>query len=266
MSAFKFACCLIQFGGEEKGNLHKVLREVAEAGWDGVEGLRVSSADELVHVAAVARRYGLHWVNMLGQTGLDTVSYNITLGNTTAEIPALSRRDYGGDHPTALDYERAARSLDEILGFCTQHGIKGFHHAHLRTLIETVEDAESLLSRAPDLWLLLDTGHLIAAQSDPMRVFGNELLRKRIGHVHLKDFHADDPAVWDRRTQEFGETARFAELGQGNAGLRVASVLESLQRVGYDGWVSVELDRPYPPKPAAEAAVANRKYLASLGY
>jgi len=43
-------------------------------------------------------------------------------------------------------------------------------------------------------------------------------------------------------------------------------VLQALETVGYDGWVSAELDSPYPPKPAAEAAKANREYLRQLGY
>ena len=77
---------------------------------------------------------------------------------------------------------------------------------------------------------------------------------------------ADTPAAWDYRTQRFGGQARFAELGTGNLGLDVKAALEGLESVGYDGWVSVELDRPYPPRPPAEAAVVNREYLRSLGY
>ena len=99
-----------------------------------------------------------------------------------------------------------------------------------------------------------------------MQVFESERLRNRIGHVHLKDCHADDPATWDYRTQRFGEQARFAELGAGNLGLDVKAALEALEVVGYDGWVSVELDRPYPPRPPAEAAMVNREYLRGLGY
>ena len=143
---------------------------------------------------------------------------------------------------------------------------EGFLHAHLRTLIETVDDAERLMAAAPDLWLLYDTGHLLAAGSDPMQVFERDGLKHRIGHVHLKDAHADDPGNWNHRTGKFREEARFAELGAGNLGLDVKAVLEKLEEVGYEGWVSVELDFPYPPKPAAEAAKANRDYLRGLGY
>ena len=49
-------------------------------------------------------------------------------------------------------------------------------------------------------------------------------------------------------------------------GFDARAALEKLEDVGYDGWVSVELDRPYPPKPPAEAAKSNRDYLRGIGY
>ena len=240
---------------------------MAEAGWDGVEGIGISSSDDLIDMATLASRFGLHLVNVGGHgPAIDAVKYNITLGNDAAEVPGLGRSDWGGDNPTETDFEQAAQTLDEILDFCDQHNIKGFHHAHLGTMIETVEDAEQLMSAAPKLWLLFDTGHLLAAGSDPMQVFDKPILRNRIGHVHLKNFHANDPQSWNHRTQKFGEQGRFAELGAGNVGLDVEAVLSALAEVGYEGWVSAELDRPYPPRPPAEAAKVNRGYLASLGY
>ncbi len=266
MPSFMLACCLIQWAGEEDENLEQVLREVAEAGWDGVESYVVKSAEELVWAASLARRYGLHWVNIISPQPFEMVRYNATLGNEAVEVPFRWREDFGGDRPSPADYERAARSLDEVLAFCRSHRMKGYHHAHLGSMIETVDEAERLLSAAPDLYLLLDTGHLLAAGDDPMRVFASSILRGRIGHVHLKDFHADDPATWNHRTCRLGERGRFAELGRGNFGLDVGAVLRHLQEAGYDGWVSVELDRPYPPRPPAEAAHANREYLRRLGY
>ncbi|MBB14068.1 hypothetical protein CMK22_02295 [Candidatus Poribacteria bacterium] len=267
MSKFKLACHLIQFAGEQNENPEKVFREVAEAGWDGVEGISINSGDHLIEMATLANRFGLHLVNVGGRgNSIDTIKYNIALGNGAAEVPGLRRSDWGGNYPTELDFKQAAQTLDEILDFCTQHSIKGFHHAHLGTMIETVEDAEKLMSIVPELWLLFDTGHLLAAGSNPMQVFEEPVLRDRIGHVHLKDFHADAPQSWDHRTHKFGEQGRFAELGAGNAGLDIGAILSSLVEVGYDGWVSAELDRPYPLRPPAEAARVNREYLGNLGY
>lgn len=267
MGKFKLACHLIQFAGEQNENPEKVFREVAEAGWDGVEGIGVSSSDELVEMATLASSFGLHLVNIGGQgSAIDAVKYNITLGNDAAEVPGLRRSNWGGNNPTEADFKQAAQTLDEILDFCDRYNMKGFHHAHLGTMIETVKDAERLMSVVPKLWLLFDTGHLLAAGSDPMQVFDKPILRNRIGHVHLKNFHADNPQSWNHRTQKFGEQGRFAELGAGNVGLDIGAVLSALTEVGYEGWVSVELDRPYPPRPPAEAAKVNREYLASIGY
>ena len=160
MGEFRLACHLIQFEGEEKENPEKVLSEAAEAGWDGVEGLAVSSSDELVELAVLARRYGLHIVNIYDfqARGIEGTRYNLTLGNDATEVPGRSRAAFGGPYPTDEDFERAAGSLEEVLAFCAQHDIKGFHHAHMGTMIETVVDAERLLSAAPELWLLYDTG------------------------------------------------------------------------------------------------------------
>ena len=267
MGKFRLACHLIQFRGEHRENPDKVFREVAEAGWDGVEGVGALSAEELVELAVLARSFGLRLVNIeAGNSPVDRVKYNIVLGNGAVEVPSRRRADWGGDDPTDEDIERAARSMDEVLSFCKRYGIKGFHHAHLRTLIETVEDAERLMSAAPDLWLLYDTGHFLAAGSDPMQVFENDDLKHRIGHVHLKDCHADDPATWNHRTQNFNEQARFAELGEGNLGLDTKAVMTKLEEIGYDGGVCVELDRPFPPKPPADAAKSNRERLRELGY
>ena len=268
MGKFRLACHLIQFAGEQSQNPEKVLREVAEAGWDGAEGMLAGNAEELVDLAAMAGRFGLHLVNVRvpEYRSIRSVKYNIALGNGAAEVPMLRRRDWGGDNPGDEDFERAARSIDDIVAFCSDHGIKGFHHAHLDTMIETVEDAERLLAASPDLWLLFDTGHFLLARSDPMQVFQSERLHGRIGHVHLKDFHADDPNAWNHRVHRFNEQARFAELGKGNFGLDVKAVLQGLEEVGYDGWIAVELDRPYPRRTPAEAARVNREYLRDLGY
>ena len=64
MGKFRLACHLIQFRGEQHENPEKVLAEVAEAGWDGVEGLKIDSGDDLVAKANLARKNGLHLVNV----------------------------------------------------------------------------------------------------------------------------------------------------------------------------------------------------------
>ena len=215
MSKLKFACHLIQFGGEQQENPEKVLREVADAGWEGVESVPFEGAEGLVEMATLARSLGLHIVNA-GGAGLDRVRFNITLGNNAAEVPSLRRSEWGGPDPSDADFENAARTLDDILAYCDAHNIKGFHHAHLGTMLETVDDAERLVggsTRVSGCYLIQDTCSL--REAIRCRSFESENLRNRIGHVHLKDCHADDPETWDYRTQRFGEKARFRGTGCG---------------------------------------------------
>ena len=57
MGKFKLACHLIQFAGEQNAPPEKVFREVAKAGWNGVEGIGVSSGDELVEMETLASSF-----------------------------------------------------------------------------------------------------------------------------------------------------------------------------------------------------------------
>ena len=127
---------------------------------------------------------------------------------------------------------------------------------------QTKEDADRMLAAAPGLYLLLDTGHLTCAGSDALETLWAH--KDRIGHVHLKDFWADDPATWTWPGSKFGEEGRFKELGDGNMGLDIPGILKALEEINYEGWVAVELDRATIPMELA--AKKNREYLKGLGY
>lgn len=258
---YRFACHLITWGNEPRQDPEKVLSEVASAGYEGVEGLPIKSAEHLVEMAVLASKYNLHIVNAGGGSAETSINYNITLGNKASEVPACSRSNFGGLDPSDDDFRRAGESLKDYIAYAKEHNIKPFHHAHLWTMIETVEDAEKMLKYAPGLYLLFDTGHLTAAGSNALEVF--DKLGDKIAHVHLKDFVANDPKTWNHRKSKWGEEGRFEELGKGNMGLDVKAILKGLENVGYDGWVSVEQDQATHHSPA-ETAKVNMEYIKSL--
>ncbi|MBU0607019.1 MAG: sugar phosphate isomerase/epimerase [Armatimonadetes bacterium] len=262
MAPFKICCHLIQYAGREKEEPEWVLDNVAAAGYDGCEGFGPQTPEELVAVAMLAAQRGLHLVNIGGPTPEAKLQHNVTLGNDACEVPAARKNEFGGPDPTDADFAAAAATLTDIIARCEQHHVKPFHHAHIGTMIETQEDAERMLAAAPGLQLLLDTGHLTCAGSDALATLW--ACRDRIGHVHLKDFWAVDPATWRWPGSKYGEEGWFRELGDGNMGLDVPGVLKALEEIGYDGWVSVELDRATVPM--EEAARKNRDYLGGLGY
>ena len=260
---FRIACHTIQWGGKQNQDPESVIKVVADAGYDGIEGFKIESADQLVHIASLCAKHGLQLVNAAGPTPEERFKYNATLGNKACEVPALRRGEYGGQNPSDDDFRRAADSVAEACAVAKTLGIKPFHHAHINTLIETPADADKLLGYAPGLYLLFDTGHMLAANSNPLDVF--KTLSDRIAHVHLKDTTAKDPKTYKRWECKFGEDAWFQELGKGNLGFDGAAVLTGLEEIGYDLWVSVEQDRPTHHDPD-QTAYVNRDYFRSLGY
>ncbi len=259
---FRIALHLITWRGEQHENPEKCFRVAAGCGYDGVEGVKADDPEQLVELAALAARWGLRVVNVNADDRVERVRYNVALGNEAAEVGSLRRADYGGRQMTEEDVARAVADLEDLIELAVSHGVTPFHHAHRGTIIETAEDAAMVLAAAPRLQLLLDTGHLLCCGSDPIDV----LLAHpgRIGHVHLKDFHADDPTAWNNWESEWGVDGYFEELGQGNFGFDVATFMHELDRSGYDGWVSIEQDTS---RRAPElSAKANRDLLRSLGY
>jgi inosose dehydratase len=82
-----------------------------------------------------------------------------------------------------------------------------------------------------------DTAHLAAGGGDPA-----ELIRAysdRIAHIHLKDL--------------VREPVSFRPLGEGD--LDFDSILSAIHKVGYDGWLVVELDT-YDGDPQVAAEIS----------
>ncbi len=259
---FKIALHLITWRGEQHEDPEKCFRVAAECGYDGVEGVKADSAEDLVELAALAAKWGLHIVNVVAPGKSERVLYNCALGNTAAEIGSLRKADFGGREMGPEDVRRAADELHPLIDLACSLGMAPFHHAHRGTIIETAEDADAVLAAAPGLQLLLDTGHLLCCGADPLAVLRRH--SGRIGHVHLKDFWAHDPATWDNWTSTWGEDGDFEELGKGNVGFDAGELMHELDRSGYQRWVSIEQDRSR--RDPAVTAKANRDFLRSLGY
>lgn len=141
------------------------------------------------------------------------------------------------------DYARLAAALDEVTELAEEHGMQACYHPHLTTIVETPDEL-ALLMPHTRIGFCPDTAHLAAGGGDPAA-----LIRQypdRIRHVHLKD------AVL--------EPLSFTPLGEGD--LDFTDVMAALGEVGYDGWLTVELDE-YNGHPKAAAEIS-KAYLDSL--
>ena len=258
--AFKIAAHLCGWPREVAEDKKRVMEIVRDAGYDGVEGMAAETAEELVATAALAAEYDLRLINVSSSDPLLKARFNATLGTGAAEVPAGRKP---GHEPSDAELDAICDTLRPHVETFARFGLKPFHHIHVGCILETTDDCERVLKRLPGLWLLYDTGHLQAANCDPMEVLGR--YPEAIGHVHLKNFWTQDPAAGsDRHHPDFWKTSRFCDLREGNCGFDVGACLKGLEEAGYEGWISVEED--HPQRDIADVVRDNRAFLAELGY
>ena len=153
----------------------------------------------------------------------------------------------------------ARRVMDEA-------GLRTVFHHHIGTWVETPEETRRLLAMTDPaiLGLCFDTGHWAFAGGDPVQ--GIQELADRIWHVHFKD-HEPKIARQSRELGWDGPTSVgkgvFCELGRGDVDF--PRVVDTLQDIGYTGWIVVEQDVLPGMGSPKESAARNRTYLRSLG-
>ena len=229
----------------------RVLAELAAAGYEGIELGPLGWLDP-----ATAARHGLEltggYIPIPFGDGHGPLDETLDLFDAVAPDARPIIADEGD--PTApLDHAEVAR----VVGHIRARGYEPTVHHHMGTRIETRAQIQQLLDSV-DVHLLLDTGHLLAAGTDPRE--GLAVWRDRIDYVHLKDvdlarLHAapDWEAAWRQNV--------FCELGTGDVDVR--GFLADLE--GFDGWVVVEQDWVPPDGADPEAQIAaqarNRAFL-----
>ena len=104
-----------------------------------------------------------------------------------------------------------------------------------------------MLAHAPRVRVCLDVS--VSALMDEDSIAQIHKYGPRIGYVHMKD--------WAR--------GKFVPMGQGTLGLDFGRIRQTLNEIGYRGWVMGELST-YADYDAAESCRRNMRYLQSVGY
>ena len=160
-----------------------------------------------------------------------------------------------------------ARGANAVVGAVRDRtGLRTVFHPHCGSFVETGQEVDLLMHRTdPSLvGLCLDTGHLTFGGADPLSVF--ERYRDRVWHVHFKDCEPAIAAEARRDRRDYFTAVRdgvFCELGRGSVDF--ASLVESMRRAGYDGWVVVEQDVLPALGTPEQSGRRNRQYLKTLG-
>ena len=126
-----------------------------------------------------------------------------------------------------LDIKVWAKNLNEIgYRLYNQYGVKLGYHPLQPEITGDIYKHILEFTHERYVFLIPDTGHLVAGGADPIKVC--KIYRNRIVAVHLKDFSPD--VVGDKRLK-----AGNVPFGQGIGNL--PGVISELQRTKFAGWI-----------------------------
>lgn len=267
---------LPELGGETP--VETCLAEAREAGFSGIEkGHKFPSEPHAL--LALLGRFGLTFVSgwygaclrlrgvedeiaamrphlrLLRDCGAEVMVFAETSGTVHA-----SRSTPLADRPRIADAEWAPflDRLNRLADWTQAQGVRIAFHPHVGTIIETADEVDRLMEgTGPGVGLLLDTGHLAFAGSDPETV--SRRWAHRVNHVHAKDVRL--PVLERARGERWSfldsvVAGVFTVPGDGTIDL--AASLLPLREAGYRGWVVMEAEQD--PAKAHPLTYAKRGY------
>ena len=161
---------------------------------------------------------------------------------------------------TAADLKVMAATLNELGKRISGEGLKFGVHAHMWTQFENRHEVDAIMeSTDPQhVWFVLDTGHITMAGMDPVEL--TRALGHRIIEFHLKDVKPEHRGGARKRLDRNDPMTDpiFFELGVG--GVDFPAIKAHLDKIGWQGWWTVELDSS-PARPPKESASISRRYI-----
>ena len=181
------------------------------------------------------------------------VDFLARMGSGVAIVAECSRRIYHDpasplrfdDREELLgvaDWERLTAGLEALARVAAARGLQLAYHHHMGTVVQNRREIDELMRRTESLRLLVDTGHLVFADVDPIGVLRAYV--DRVAHVHLKNVRPD--VVTRARVEKwsFSQAVRAGIFTvPGDGGIDFAPLLELLRRSGYKGWLIVEAEQ-----------------------
>jgi inosose dehydratase len=184
-------------------------------------------------------------------------------------------RDYAAGHsdraprlPDAL-WEAMVDNLGAIAELARdRYGVRTLIHPHAGGYIEYADEIERIVSDVPQdtAGLCLDTGHCYYSGMDPAAAL--DRFADRLDYVHFRDI---DLAIYRRA---MSKRIRFFDacglgvmcpIGRGN--IDYPGIRTLLDRIGYDGFISVEQEGdPLEAAGNLTNVIASRDYLKRIGF
>jgi sugar phosphate isomerase/epimerase len=178
-------------------------------------------------------------------------------GCTHLKINMGPRRPEG---TTTEDLKHMAHALEELGRRVADEGVKLAPHAHMWSQFENRREIDFVMQNTDpkNVHFVLDTGHITMAGIDPV-----ELARKlghRILEFHMKDVKAENRGGAKTRLAKMDGINDPCFFPLGTGGVDFAGLKAHLESIGWQGWLTVELDTS-PWRPPKESARISREYL-----
>jgi inosose dehydratase len=173
--------------------------------------------------------------------------------------PRLSDREWAGMVANVKAIADLAR---------TKYGVRAVIHPHAGGYIEFVDEVRRIADDIPSetVGFCLDTGHTYCAGMDPVQTL--ETYADRLDYIHFKDIDAKKFAeVMGRRIRFFDACAEGVMCPIGRGCIDYPAIRLALERIGYEGFITVEQERDPRNADGSLADVkASRDYLRSVGF
>jgi inosose dehydratase len=216
------------------------------SGWYSGRLAERSAEDE---IAAV----GPH-LDLLAKNGATVMVYGEVADSIQgAPKPLYQRPRFFSD----ARWEEYARRLDTFAAYTLSRGVRVAYHHHMGAYVETPADVDRLMSLTGDaVGLLFDSGHVTFSGGDPMTML--ERYIGRICHVHCKDVRPEIIKM------ALDAVINGAYTVPGDGAVDFPSIIASLKRHGYRGWLVVEAEQDPVIAPSYEYAEKGFKTLRTL--
>jgi inosose dehydratase len=180
------------------------------------------------------------------------------LGGTHLKINLGPRRPTG---TTAEDLKHMAETVNQLGKRTAAEDVRLAIHAHMWSQFENQREIDYVLSHTDPktVAFVLDTGHITLAGIDPVALAFK--LHHRTVEFHLKDTKPDTYGGAKTRLErppDMMADPPFFALGSG--GVDFLSLKKHLDNIGWQGWLTTELDTS-PARAPKDSAAMSLRYL-----
>ncbi len=266
--ALKMSFCTLRW---KEPDLEPALEELKEAGWSGWEGrLPLDWLGPPNRLRQVCRNVDMPLVVFTASGSPDNrdwahVERNRRRMEYAAEVEADCFMFMSGPKPEGRpvsedDINAAAEGAESWAQYAAQFDLEISYHIHTNTLIDSTEHWKLYMSLLDKAKLCIDVSHAELWGYDPVASIRD--FREQINYMHLQDYSSTS------RDEEGRYLPVWCDVGDGQ--MEFCGILQALEEIGYDRWVT---SCPGEPVPGADDALSEarrsantRQFLHQLGH